>query len=229
MQTIRLILVDDHEVIRTGLKTFLQNQAGLQVIGEARNGHEAILLAHELKPDVIVMDLSMPDMDGLEATRRIVNDEPSSKILALTVHADKQYFFEMLAAGAAGYITKQAAAEELVAAIQAVAQGNVYLQPVLASWLLQDYRRLLAQSPQPRNAPGQEGKPGKGLDILSKRELQVLEMVAQGLSNQEIGENLAISPKTVARHRERIMGKLDIHSCAELVRFAIRSGLLRME
>jgi two-component system response regulator NreC len=226
MNTIRLMLVDDHDVVRTGLKTFLDTQEGLEVVAEASSGEQALDVAREKSPDVVVMDISMPGMDGLVATRRMKALFPACKILALTVHADQQYFFEMLAAGAEGYITKQVAADELVGAIRAVASGQVYLQPALASWLLEDYRRLLTQaSPREHRGGNQEGL-GKDLSVLSRRELQVLEGVAQGLTNADIGELLKISPKTVARHRERIMSKLDLHSCAELVRFAIRTGLV---
>jgi two-component system response regulator NreC len=226
MQTIRLMLVDDHEVVRTGLKTFLESQEGLDVVAEASSGGEALRMAEEFNPDVVVMDISMPDMDGLETTRRMRVSSPDCKVLALTVHTDKQYFFEMLSAGATGYVTKQSAAEDLVDAIHAVAVGNVYLQPALAAWLLDDYRRLLKRVP-PDMRPGVDGlSSAKDLAVLSDRELQVLECVADGMTNVQIGEALGISPKTVARHRERIMNKLDLHSCAELVKFAIRTGLI---
>jgi two-component system, NarL family, response regulator NreC len=140
---IRIVLVDDHDIVRTGLKSFLEAQEGLQVVGEAGSGSDAIQVAQGICPDVVVMDITMPGMDGLEATRQLKKLCPQVHVLALTVHEDKQYFFEMLAAGATGYVTKQAAADELVAAIHAVAQGNVYLQPTLARWLLEDYRRLI--------------------------------------------------------------------------------------
>jgi two-component system response regulator NreC len=173
------------------------------------------------------MDISMKGMDGLEATRRIQAIDAEAKVLTLTVHADKQYFFQMLAAGAVGYVTKQAAAEDLVAAIRAVAEGYVYLQPALATWLLDDYRRLLAHVPA--EARGQGGFPAaKDLEVLTEREQQVLECVAEGMTNTLTGEALGISPKTVARHRERMMNKLDLHSCAELVKFAIRTGVIEL-
>jgi two-component system response regulator NreC len=225
METVRLMLVDDHDVVRTGLKTFLETQGGMEVVAEAKSGQAAIQLAQELLPQVIVMDITMADMDGMEATRQIKACCPDCKVLALTVHADEQYFFQMLAAGAEGYVTKQVAAEELVEAIRAVAAGNVYLQPALASWLLKDYRRLLSQTIDRRHLEA-GSSPTDGLEVLSRRELQVLECVAQGMTSVQIGETLAISPKTVARHRERIMGKLNMHSSTELVRFAIRTGLV---
>jgi DNA-binding NarL/FixJ family response regulator len=224
MNTIRLILVDDHEVVRTGLKSFLDTQEGLQVVGEANNGEEALKLTQEMHPDVVVMDITMPQMDGLEATRRLKAMDPQCNILALTVHEDKQYFFEMLGAGASGYLTKIAAAEELISAIRAIAIGNVYLQPTLALWLLEDYRRLSAQQSALQVASRQSRQ--EGLNVLSKREQQVLKLVADGYTNQEIGAKLGISFKTVARHRERIMYKLNLHSCSELVKFAIRTGLI---
>jgi two-component system response regulator NreC len=226
MSTIRLMLVDDHDIVRTGLKSFLETQEGFQVIAEANSGTAAIASAQESCPHVVLMDITMPEMDGLEATRRLKTLCPEINVLALTVHEDKQYLFEMMLAGASGYITKNAAPEELVAAIRSVSQGNVYLQPTLARWLLEDYRRLLAQTPpQSRSLEGEQVRQ-KDLAVLSKRERQVLEGVAQGSTNIQIGEQLGISPKTVARHRERIMNKLNLHSSTELVKFAIRTGLI---
>lgn len=226
MNPIKLMLVDDHDLVRTSLKAFLDAQAGMLVVAEASNGQDALRLAQESQPDVTIMDITMPGVDGLETTRRMRAACPDCKVLALTVHTDKQYFFEMLSAGAAGYVTKDAAAEDLLDAIRAVADGQVYLQPALASWLLDDYRRLLHQSHQSAHSEAELG--GKGLNVLSDREIQVLELVAEGMTNSEIGEALGISPKTVARHRERIMDKLDIHSSTELVKFAIRTGLINL-
>lgn len=220
---IRIMLVDDHDVVRTGLKSFLESQ-GLLVVAEASSGKEAIERAPLANPSVVVMDITMPEMDGLVATRELKRILPECKILALTVHEDKQYFFQMLGAGASGYITKQAAAEELVAAIAAISQGNVYLQPALARWLLEDYLRLSVNTQLDEPDQSRELDLSKG--PLSKRELQVLELVAQGHNNSEISEKLDISPKTVARHRERIMRRLNMHSSMELVKYAIRMGLV---
>jgi two-component system response regulator NreC len=227
MNTIRLMLVDDHEVVRVGLRTFLDTQAGMQVVAEASDGEEAVCKVAEMAVDVVVMDITMAGMDGLEATRRLRAAYPECRILALTVHEDKQYFFEMLAAGASGYLTKIAAAEELVTAIRVVAGGAIYLQPTLTRWLLEDFQRLSAQVPSSR----EESSPFKpaSLDLLSKREQQVLQLVADGYTNQQVGERLGISYKTVARHRERIMRKLDLHSSSELVKFAIRTGLITLD
>jgi len=222
---IRVMLVDDHEVVRVGLRTFLETQEGIRVVAEATNGAEAIQRAAEICPDVILMDISMPEMDGIQATRRLKEANAPCPVLVLTVHEDKQYFFQMLAAGASGYLSKRAAPDELVAAIQAVADGLVYLQPSLARWLLEDYRRLSQHLTTP--APTTDAP--SGLDVLTRRERQVLELVAEGLTNPQIGERLGISPKTVARHRERIMAKLNLHSRTELVKFAIRAGLVTLE
>jgi two-component system response regulator NreC len=194
-------------------------------VAEARNGEEALEQARQTNPDLAIMDISMPGMDGMEATRRLKAQNSECLVLALTVHEDKQYFMEMLAAGASGYITKQAAADELGAAIQTVAAGNVYLQPALARWLLEDYQRLSHDAAATSHSFEPEMNV-VGLDALSQRERQVLELVGQGLNNQQIGAQLSLSPKTIARHRERIMRKLNMHSRTELVKFAIRTGLI---
>lgn len=230
MKTITLMLVDDHDIVRTGLRSFLETQENITVIAEARNGYEAIEKARETQPEIILMDITMPGMDGLEATRKLMDICPTTLVLALTVHDDKRYFMEMLAAGASGYITKQAAADELVSAIHTVAAGNVYLQPALARWLLEDYQRL-SKKVHDQIPSAEEIVDGVmvGLEILSQRERQVLEQVAEGLNNQQIGKQLGLSPKTIARHRERIMNKLNMHSRTELVKFAIRTGLITLK
>lgn len=229
MSSIRLMLVDDHEVVRTGLKAFLETQEGIEVVAVAGSGAEAVERALQEHPDVVVMDITMPSMDGLEATRKLKALIPTVQVLALTVHEDKQYLFKMMAAGASGYLTKQSAAAELVEAVRTVAKGNVYLQPVLARWLLDDYRRLMAQPVVETQWVGKSSSEEKDLSVLSNREKQVLEMVEEGFTNSQIGERLEISPKTVARHRERIMNKLHMHSSTELVKFAIRTGLIDVQ
>jgi two-component system response regulator NreC len=230
MDTIKLMLVDDHDVVRTGLRSFLETQPGLEVIAEAKNGLQALEKVKESQPDIILMDITMPDMDGIEATHQLKKTYPDCQILVLSVHDDKQYFMKMLSVGASGYLTKQAAADELVAAIRAVAAGYVYLQPALARWLLEDYQQLARTVTLASNEETSEkGKDAVNLDILSARERQVLELVGEGLNNQDIGKKLDLSPKTIARHRERIMKKLNIHSRTELVKFAIRTGLISLE
>lgn len=218
------MLVDDHEMIRSGLKSLLQTEEDFNVVGEASNGAEALEKIADLRPDVVVMDISMPVMDGLETTKRMTRQFPESAVLVLTVHEDKQYFFQMLHAGAKGYVTKEAAADELVAAIRSVADGHVYLLPALARWLLEDYTQLSKQNLPAEN----DNADTTGLEVLSAREREVLELVAQGNTTPRIAEVLDLSPKTISRHRERIMNKLNMHSTAELVKFAIRTGLVRV-
>lgn len=233
MDPIRLLLVDDHDVVRTGMKSFLEEQGGFEVIAEARNGEQAIAAALAHTPDVIVMDISMPTMDGMEATQRIKNRCPDCPILALTVHEDKQYFFKMMNAGASGYLTKKVVAEELVSAIRAVSSGSVYLQPVLARWLLDDYRRLIENraegSADTESTQSKGDQAAQDLDRLSPRELEVLELVAEGLTTPQIAQELDLSPKTISRHRERIMNKLNLHSATALVKFAIQTGLVSLD
>jgi len=230
MDTIKLMLVDDHDVVRTGLRSFLNTKPGFEVVAEASNGRETLEKLQEVQPDIVLMDITMPDMDGMETTRKLKKLYPDCQVLVLTVHADKQYFMKMMAVGASGYITKQAAADELVAAIQAVASGNIYLQPALARWLLDDYQRLAKNiASSSLKEKEEKSKDAVDLDTLSQRERQVLELVGEGLNNHDIGKKLALSPKTIARHRERIMKKLNMHSRTEMVKFAIRTGLISLE
>jgi two-component system, NarL family, response regulator NreC len=213
---VRLLLVDDHAVVRSGLRMLLVNEQDVEIIGEAGSAGEALQAARQLKPNVVLMDIGLPDMSGIEATREIKRQYPEIAVVALTIHEDEEYFFKMLEAGASGYVPKRAAPEELLTAIRAAASGEVYLYPSLAKLLVRDY---LTQD----RIPG-EGTP---LDGLTEREAEVLTYLAEGSSNDEIAEALVISPKTVARHRENIMRKLNLHSRAELVRYAIRKGIIK--
>lgn len=213
---IRLLLVDDHAVVRTGLRMLLEGEEDIEIVGEAQNATETLNQISLLNPDVILMDIGLPDMSGIEATRKIKQLAPEIAIVALTIHEDEEYFFQMLDAGASGYVPKRAAPEELITAIRVTAQGEVYLYPSLAKLLVSDY---LTQS----NLPGKQA----ALDGLTPREYEVLTLLADGASNNEIATQLSISPKTVARHRENIMGKLGLHSRAELVKYAIRKGIIQ--
>ena len=215
MSEIRLLLVDDHEVVRTGLRMLLESQADIQILAEASTAAEALQLAAALKPDVVVMDITLPDMSGIEATRRLKERQPEIAVVALTIHEDEQYFFEMLQAGASGYVPKRAAPEDLISAIRAAFAGEIYLYPSLAKALVSDY---LGRS---RTSPEQAS-----LEALTPREEEVLELLAEGLSNDEIAERLVISRHTVARHRENLMSKLNLHNRGELVKYAIRKGLI---
>ena len=214
--TARLLLVDDHAVVRSGLKMLLSAEPDVQIVGEAGTAAEAIELAGRTSPDVVLMDIGLPDMSGIEATREIKARFPNLAVVALTIHEDQEYFFKMLDAGALGYVPKRAAPEELLRAIRAAAAGEVYLYPSLAKLLVTDY--LSQDHPAAQKAH---------LDGLTQREREVLAYLAEGTSNEEIAVSLVISPKTVERHRENIMRKLNLHSRAELVRYAIRKGIIK--
>ena len=213
---IGLLLVDDHAVVRSGLRMLLGSESDVEIVGEAENAAQALESAGRLNPDVILMDIGLPDMSGIDATRLIKKALPKVAIVALTIHEDEEYFFKMLEAGASGYVPKRAAPEELLTAIRAAAAGQVYLYPSLAKLLVKDY---LSQ-----DRPTDEKS---NLDGLTGREHEVLTYLAEGSSNDEIGAALVISPKTVERHRENIMRKLNLHSRSELVRYAIRKGIIK--
>lgn len=214
--TTRLLLVDDHAVVRSGLRMLLENERDMEIIGEAASAHEAIKAALHLKPNVILMDIGLPDLSGIDATREIKKQLPEVCIVALTIHEDEEYFFKMLEAGATGYVPKRAAPEELLTAIRAAATGQVYLYPSLAKLLVRDFLS--------GGRPSSDGQPPSDL---TGREQEVLTYLAEGANNEEIATSLVISPKTVARHRENIMRKLNLHSRSELVRYAIRKGIIK--
>jgi two-component system response regulator NreC len=214
--TTRILLVDDHAVVRSGLRMLLENERDVEIIGEAASAHEAIEAAMNLRPNVILMDIGLPDLSGIDATREIKKRVPDAAIVALTIHEDEEYFFKMLEAGATGYVPKRAAPEELLTAIRAAATGQVYLYPSLAKLLVRDF--LSGGRPTHGEHPESE---------LTDREAEVLTYLAEGANNEEIATALFISPKTVARHRENIMRKLNLHSRSELVRYAIRKGIIK--
>ncbi|NJC98395.1 MAG: DNA-binding response regulator [Anaerolineales bacterium] len=213
--TTRLLLVDDHAVVRSGLRMLLEDESDMEIVGEAESASEAIANAIRLKPNVILMDIGLPDMSGIEATREIKKRVPDAAIVALTIHEDEEYFFKMLEAGASGYVPKRAAPDELLTAIHAAANRQVYLYPSLAKLLVRDYLG--------GGRPSEE----QSASELTDREQEVLTYLAEGANNEEIAAALVISPKTVARHRENIMRKLNLHSRAELVRYAIRKGIIK--
>jgi two-component system response regulator NreC len=214
---IRILLVDDHEVVRSGLRMLLENQQDMAIVGEASTGEEALQLARELQPDVILMDITLPDISGIEATRQVLQTGCQSKIIALTIHEDEQFFFEMLQAGASGYVPKRAAPEDLIAATRMVDRGEVYIYPQLAKLLVDDFLQRAKHESSTRAT----------LDDLTPREQEILVALAHGESNDEIAEKLYISKHTVARHRENLMRKLELHSRSELVKYAIRKGLIQ--
>lgn len=214
--TIHLLLVDDHAVVRFGLRMLLEGEEDIEIVGEAGTAGEAVDAVGRWRPDVVLMDIGLPDASGIEATRQIKEAWPGTAVVALTIHEDEEYFFKMLEAGASGYVPKRAAPEELLTAIRVAAADEVYLYPSLAKMLVQE-----------RFAEEEEEETGGSMEQLTPREHEVLSLLADGLSNAEIGQKLTISPKTVARHRENIMRKLNMHSRTELVKYAIRKGIIR--
>ncbi len=213
---IRLLLVDDHQVVRSGLRMLLASESDVEIVGEAGTAQEALDAVRLLKPTVVLMDIGLPDLSGIDATREIKRTNPEVAVVALTIHEDEEYFFKMLEVGAGGYVPKRAAPEELLTAIRAAAAGEVYLYPSMAKLLVKDY---LAQN--------RSSEAAATLDGLTTREQEVLRYLAEGVDNEGIAEALTISIKTVARHRENIMQKLGLHSRSELVRYAIRKGIIK--
>lgn len=215
LEAIRLLLVDDHEIVRTGISMLLESETDLSIVGEASTGAQALEMASQLHPDVVIMDITLPDVSGIEVTRQLKAQHPEIAVVALTIHEDQQYFFEMLQAGADGYVPKRAASEDLIKAIHAAFSGEVFIYPSLAKVLVSDFLNQAA-----------DGKEKESVNEITAREQQVLEMLAAGKTNEEIAAALSISKHTVARHRENVMRKLGLHSRSELVKYAIRKGLI---
>ncbi len=212
---IRLIVADDHAIVREGIRRLLQAEPDIEVVGEAGDGVAAVELAQSLKPDVVCLDVSMPRMNGVEATRRIRAALPSIGVVILTMHEDEDYVFELVKAGASGYVLKRASARDLVDAVHAVAGGHTFLHPMIARRLVADHDTASSRDEERRRFDG-----------LTEREREVVRLIADGLTNREIAERLHISVKTVETHRTHIMEKLDLHDRAHLVRYAVRKGLV---
>src|SRR6266487_2269404 len=229
--TIRVLLADDHDILRQGLKMLLSMQQGMQVVGEARTGREAVVMAQELLPDVVVMDITMPDMDGMEACQLIRIQQPATQVLMLTMHESEEYFLHALRIGAAGYLVKKAAPSDLQMAINSIAQGGAFLYPGLAKALIRAY---VSDSSTTTPASLQQDKArasslAQELRVLTPREIEVVKLVAEGHTSQEIADQLVLSIKTVQAHRANIMEKLGLRDITQLVRFAIRHGLIPAE
>ncbi|HEY1388217.1 MAG TPA: response regulator transcription factor [Ktedonobacterales bacterium] len=218
---IRILLVDDHPIFRAGLRALLESQPDVRVVGEAGNGAEAIARATELRPDIILLDISMPDVDGLEALRRMQADHVPGKVLVLTMHAENEYLFQVLESGGYGYVLKQGVDTDLFTAIRTVAAGDIFLYPSATALLLSRYREQKRALEETADGGQQDG--------LSDREREVLSLTAQGYSSQEIGDQLALSAKTVETYRTRVMRKLNLRHRSDLVRYALRVGLLQPE
>ncbi len=214
--TLRVMLVDDHRIVMDGLRMVVERESGWEVIGLATTGIEAVKMARRLSPDVIVMDVVMPDLNGIEATRQILAERPETKIIALSMHADRRYVREMLQAGVRGYLLKDCAAEELAQAIASAIRDQVWLSPSVAGVVVEDYT---APTPRADKDP---------YSAISQREREVLILVAEGHSTREIGELLHLSVKTIETHRRQAMEKLGLRTIAELTKFAIREGLVSL-
>lgn len=211
--SIRVLLVDDHEIMLNGLRSLLGQQEGMEVVGEAKDGREAVESARQLSPHVVVMDLSMPGMNGIEATRRISAELPAVKVLCFSMHGDQRFVGAALEAGAAGYLLKERALEDLVRGIRTVVAGETYLCPRIASAVVEAYKSTRARAD------------ASAYSLLTAREREILQLIAEGNTNAKIAEILGLSVKTIGTHRERMMAKLDIHTVAELTKYAIREGL----
>lgn len=211
---IRILIADDHTIVRSGVRLLLEAEAGIEVVGEALDGAEAVALAESLRPDVVLMDIAMPGMDGMEATRKIKANLPDVQVLVLTMHRSDEYFFEVLKAGACGYILKGAETSDLINAVWVVSRGEVFLYPTMAEKLLRDYFNRVEGGLQPE-------------PTLSQREKEILALLAEGYSNKEIAEKLVVSSSTIHSHRSKLMTKLGLSSRYELIQYARQHGLLR--
>ena len=206
----RILLADDHAVVRKGFRLILETQPDMEVVGEASNGRDAVSLTEQLKPDIVVMDVSMPELSGIEATRRVTEVSPRTRVLALSMHKESVYVREIVRAGAKGYLLKDAADGDLLSAVRSVARGEGYLSPAVSEAVLSDYRRHVTNP----------------VDLLTSREREVLQMIAEGKTNKDIANVLNLSVYTVEAHRGRIMEKLNLHNTGDIVRFALRNGLI---
>jgi DNA-binding NarL/FixJ family response regulator len=217
MPKITVLIADEHTVMRQGLRALLQTERDIEIVGEAETGRQAVRLAKTLKPDVVVMDIAMPQLSGVEATRQIIKEAPSSRVLVLSSYSDDEYVHELTEAGAAGYLLKQAAFTDVVRAIREAKQGNAFFSPAISRRLMDHCRETLV-----RGVPVK-----KRTDLLTSREVEVLQLIAEGQGNKQIAGELEISIKTVERHRQRLMNKLGIHDVAGLTRYAISKGIIK--
>ena len=215
--SIRILLADDHKITRQGLRSLLDENDDMEVLAEAENGRDAIELARKLNPDVIIMDVSMPDLNGVEATRQIIQDNHDVRVIALSMHSDTLFVSEMLKSGASGYLLKDCAFQELEQAIRTVMDGKAYLSPSISGVVVEDYLHRLSKVDMSTS------------EVLTDREREVLQLIAEGQSTKQVALKLHISAKTVETHRRQIMNKLDMHTVAELTKYAIRKGLTALE
>jgi DNA-binding NarL/FixJ family response regulator len=221
MNVIRVLLADDHTLVRAGIRSLLQNLPGIQVVGEAGNGREALSRIEALRPDVVLMDIAMSDLNGLEATARVIKEYPGVRVIILSMHANEEYVWQALRAGASGYLLKDAGMAELEIAVKAVARGETYLSPPISKQVISDYMHRTGGEPEPGGGSAHE------LDRLTPRQREILQLIAEGSTTQAIAQKLDISIKTVETHRTQLMERLNIHDIAGLVRYAIRVGLVK--
>jgi DNA-binding NarL/FixJ family response regulator len=232
---IRILLADDHDILRDGLRALLEIPGDMQVVGEARTGREAVAEAERMRPDIVLMDISLPELDGVEACQRIRQQSPDVRVLFLTMHEAEEYFFRALRAGAAGYVIKRTAAADLLAAIRAVVRGESFLSPSIARALVEDYARQQSrqQARITHSVSSDEGDnqytQGDAYDTLSSREREVLQLVGEGHTNQEIANMLRLSIKTIQSHRAAVMEKLGLRDVTHLVRYGVRRGIIDPE
>lgn len=224
MGKIRVFIVDDHTILREGIRSLLETHEDMEVVGEAQDGEEAVRRVRELQPDVVLMDIGMPGMNGIEATTEIKKQHPDIKVLILSMHDNEEYIYPIFEAGASGYVLKRMATTELISAIRAVCEGHTILHPAVA-------RTVMAKRPEEvaRDGRGPEKLDQEDFDGLTEREIEILEHIARGLTNREIADRLFISIKTVQAHRANIMEKLDLHDRVELTKYALRKGLISLE
>ncbi len=215
MSNVRVLLADDHGIVRRGLHYLLERSPGFEVVGEAADGREAVKLAAELHPDVVIMDIAMPNLNGIDATAQIVRKHPETGVIILSMHSDESYLVRALSAGARGYLLKDSAEADLMRAVQAVSQGRPFFSPAIAETLLEDYVRRLQQ----RNLKD-------SYDLLTDREKEVLQLLAEGKSNKEVAALLDLSLYTVETHRANLMQKLNLHNTAEIVLYAVRKKII---
>ena len=215
--SIRILLADDHRLVREGLRALIQGQPDMEVVAEVEDGRAAIQIARDLSPEIVVMDIGMRDLNGIDATRKIKAEFPHIKVIGLSMHSDRRFVSGMLGAGASGYLLKDSAFEELVTALHTVRSNKIYLSPSITGVVVEDYVRKISKDTEPDSS------------VLTGREREVLQLLAEGNSTKEIASHLNVSVKTVETYRKHIMEKLDLHSIADLTKYAIRSGLTSLE
>ena len=215
--SIKILLADDHGIIREGLRSLLEKEPDIKVIGEAQDGRKAFELTQQLQPDIVIIDITMPNLNGIDAARQITSNFPKVKVIALSIHSNRRFVANMLKAGASGYVLKESLFDELTHAIRAVTANGTYLSPKIASMVIDDYVERLSTTAEPK------------LEVLTSREREVLQLLAEGKSTKQTAAELYVSSKAIEANRRQIMKKLNIHNIAELTKYAIREGLTSLE